>query len=143
MYFGSREILLESSQKLLKLLHACQPTTINLTETSFRQTQDQYPAFETINIFLPKIFMHLVLQYRCKTLDKKKCSLLHKTTFATITNFCQIPILEKIWKHFPWKFQLMKMYILTSSFQQLEGIASQIKDFIGLQHKQTKRNKNL
>lgn len=33
----------------------------------------------------------------------------------------------------------MKMYILTSSFQQLEGIASQIKDFIGPQHKQTKK----
>lgn len=39
--------------------------------------------------------------------------------------FSQIPILEKILKHFPWKFQLMKVYVLTSVFQQLEGIASQ------------------
>lgn len=30
----------------------------------------------------------------------------------------------------------MKVYVLTSSFQQLEEIASQMKDFIGLQHKQ-------
>lgn len=35
----------------------------------------------------------------------------------------------------------MQVYVLTSSFQQLEEIASQIKDFIGLQHKQKNETK--
>lgn len=53
------------NQKLLKLLHTWQSTTINLTEASFRQNW----AFETVNIFVPKIFLY-PHEYLCKTTDK-------------------------------------------------------------------------
>lgn len=52
--------------------------TNNLTGASFSKNKNQYPAFETINIFLSKIFLY-PHQYLSKLWTKKK-----KANYSTI-----------------------------------------------------------